>query len=247
MCARLSPTGISHHNLLPHFPSIRLSAVNSSPRPGIAPWSLNFSSKPLRLPGDLRPCPGYVWLWPRTVWFSCHLGSHRLAVSLSALYVSPLRQVPRCGDWTPVSVPPLAEGRFSPTNTLVFPSHSFVLPSFVWFYLFFSSGQVLLSTLSWCSARTSVSEMYYWCISGDGCTPCLPTPPPSCSLSHTQHFVYTESTFWHLKCYRKLHYIFSFILSLYVVFVLCVTLINIGNTSDSIVIFALNHQTNQFK
>ena len=90
-------------------------------------------------------------------------------------------------------------------------------------------------------------KMYYWCISGDGCTPCLPTPPPSCSLSHTQHFVYTESTFWHLKCYRKLHYIFSFILSLYVVFVLCVTLINIGNTSDSIVIFALNHQTNQFK
>ena len=166
MCARLSPTGISHHNLLPHFPSIRLSAVNSSPRPGIAPWSLNFSSKPLRLPGDLRPCPGYVWLWTRTVWFSCHLGSHRLAVSLSALYVSPLRQVPRCGDWTPVSVPPLAEGRFSPTNTLVFPSHSFVLPSFVWFYLFFSSGKVLLSTLSWCSACTSVSEdvllVYQW-------------------------------------------------------------------------------------
>ena len=63
MCARLSPTGISHHNLLPHFPWICLSAVNSSPHPGIAPQSLNFSSKPLHLPGDLCLCPSYVWLW----------------------------------------------------------------------------------------------------------------------------------------------------------------------------------------
>ena len=37
---------------------------------------------------------------------------------------------------------------------------------FAWFYTFFSSGQVLLSALSWCSACTSVSEgtflMYPW-------------------------------------------------------------------------------------
>ena len=40
----------------PHIPSVPLSAVNSSPRPGIAPQSLNFSSQPL--------CHlGYVWLW----------------------------------------------------------------------------------------------------------------------------------------------------------------------------------------
>ena len=48
---------------------------------------------------------------------------------------------------------------------LFFPS-SFVLLSFAWFYTFFSSAQVLLSTLSWCSACTSVSEgvflMYPW-------------------------------------------------------------------------------------
>ena len=54
MAARISSTGISHHSLLPHIPSIRLSAVNSSPRPGIAPQSLNSSSQPL--------CHlGYVW------------------------------------------------------------------------------------------------------------------------------------------------------------------------------------------
>ena len=35
---------------------------------------------------------------------------------------------------------------------------SFILPSFAWLYVFFSTGQVLLSTLSWCSAGTSVSE-----------------------------------------------------------------------------------------
>ena len=39
-----------------------VSAVNSSPRLGIAPQSLNSSSQPLYLLGDLRPCLGCVWL-----------------------------------------------------------------------------------------------------------------------------------------------------------------------------------------
>ena len=64
MVAWLSSTGISHHDLLP-IPSIHLSIVNSSPRPGIAPQPLNSSSQPLRLPGDLHPCLGHVWLWQR--------------------------------------------------------------------------------------------------------------------------------------------------------------------------------------
>ena len=41
-----------------------------------------------------------------------------------------------------------------------------LISSFAWFYVFFSTGQVLLSTLSWCAAHTSVSEgvflMYPW-------------------------------------------------------------------------------------
>ena len=44
MAAQLSSTGISHHSLLLHIPSIRLSAVYSSPCPVIAPQSLNSSS-----------------------------------------------------------------------------------------------------------------------------------------------------------------------------------------------------------
>ena len=59
-----------------------------------------------------------------------------------------------------------AEVRSSPINTPVFPPSSFILPSVAWFYIFFSTGQVLLLALSWCSACTSVSEgvflMYLW-------------------------------------------------------------------------------------
>ena len=67
MASWLSSTGISHHSLLPHIcpppaTPICLSAVNSSPLPGIAPQSLNSSSQLLRLPGEQRPCPWYVWL-----------------------------------------------------------------------------------------------------------------------------------------------------------------------------------------
>ena len=65
MVAWLSYTGIFHHDLLSHIPSISLSTVNRSPHPGIAPQSLNSSFQPLHLPGDLHPCLGYVWLWQR--------------------------------------------------------------------------------------------------------------------------------------------------------------------------------------
>ena len=99
--------------------------------------------------------------------FSFQLGCPRSAVSLSALNVFLwLRQLPRCGDQTPASVLLPTEHRSSPTDTPVFPPSSFILPSFAWFDIFFSTGQVLLSALSWCSGCTSVSEgvslMYPW-------------------------------------------------------------------------------------
>ena len=114
MAAWLSSTGISHHSLLPHIPSICLSKVNSSPRPGIAPQSLNYSSQPLCLPGDLCPCPGYVWLQQGlsdshfTKWKSCH----RSAVSLSALNVSPLTQtIAPIWGWDPCLSSPIHQGQ----------------------------------------------------------------------------------------------------------------------------------------
>ena len=57
MAAWLSSTGISHHNFLSHIPSVRLSAVNSSPLPGIAQQSLNSSSSRCTLQGTCVP----VW------------------------------------------------------------------------------------------------------------------------------------------------------------------------------------------
>ena len=58
MAAWLSSTGISHHSLLPHIPSISLSTVNSSPYPGIAPWSLNSSSSCCTFQGINIPVRG---------------------------------------------------------------------------------------------------------------------------------------------------------------------------------------------
>ena len=69
-----------------------------------------------------------------------------------------LRQLLQCGDWTPASVLPPTEGRSSPTITLVSPPSFFVLLKVAWFYIFFSPCQVLLYTLSWYYAYTSVSE-----------------------------------------------------------------------------------------
>ena len=72
-----------------------------------------------------------------------------------------LRQLPRCGDWTPASVLPPSEGRSSPNNLPASPSSSVIWLIFAWFYTFFSSGQVLLSALSWSSACTSESEVVF--------------------------------------------------------------------------------------
>ena len=48
VAARLSSAGISHHDLLPHTP------LCSQEQP--SPWDCST------IPGDLRPCPGCVWL-----------------------------------------------------------------------------------------------------------------------------------------------------------------------------------------
>ena len=126
--------------------------------------------------------PGIYMALARIVWFSFHLGCHRSAVSLSALNVSPLTQTTAL-LWgsNPCFSSPTRKGRSNPTNTPVFLPSSFILSSFAWFYVFFSTGQVLLSTLSWYSACTSVLKVYSWCTHGERCTPCLPTPPPPCS------------------------------------------------------------------
>ena len=65
---------------------------------------------------------------------------------------------PNVGSRPLLQFPPPTEDISSPTNTPVFPPSSFILPNFAWFYICFSTGQVHLSALSWCSLCTSVSE-----------------------------------------------------------------------------------------
>ena len=91
-----------------------------------------------------------------------------------------LRQLPRCGDWTSASVPPPTEGRSSSTNTPVSPTSSFILPSFVWFYIFFSASQVPLPVSAGVLPALLCLKLYSWCICGERCTPHPPTLP-SCS------------------------------------------------------------------
>ena len=78
MAAWLSSTGISQHSLLPHIPSIHLSAVNSSPCPRIAPHSLNSSSQPLHRLGYACCGKGCLILIPfRLPQMSCFALSHK--------------------------------------------------------------------------------------------------------------------------------------------------------------------------
>ena len=60
---------------------------------------------------------------------------------------------------------PLRAGPVLPPLLFFLPS-SFILLSFAWFYISFPTGQVFLSTLSWCSACTSMPEgvvlIYLW-------------------------------------------------------------------------------------
>ena len=114
------------------------------------PWDCSTLPK-LQLPAAV-PSRGPVSLSgvcmaaARTVWFPFHLGCHWSVVSLSALNVSPLthRQLPWCGDQTPASVPPPAEGRSHPSNTPVFP-----LASLSYWVLFGSIYSFLLVLLCW--------------------------------------------------------------------------------------------------
>ena len=143
MAAWLSSTGISHHNLLPHTPSICLSTVKTSPCPGIAPQSLNSISQPPH-------CLGYLWLWQGL--------SVRIPFRLpqiSSLTLS-LKCFPSDPDNCPyVGIRPLLQFPHLPRAgpvLLTLPLFPLVPSSYrVLCGSFFSAGQVLLSTLSWCS------------------------------------------------------------------------------------------------
>ena len=93
-----------------------------------------------------------------------------------------LRQLPWCGDWTPASVPPPAEGRSSPINNPAFPPSSFILLSFAGFYILFSMVRSSYPLSAGVLHALLCLKVCSWCIYGEKCTPRPPTSPPSCSL-----------------------------------------------------------------
>ena len=108
------------------------------------------------------------------VWFSFHSDCHSHSIQL--IYSCFTLQYPQILHFCPkelshvqiwpqlhFSHPQLQIQSYSLSS---FYPPSFVLPRFVWFYVFFSRGQVLLPILSWSSARSSVSGgiflLYTW-------------------------------------------------------------------------------------
>ena len=148
--------------------AVRVLSLAGSPHPVIACSTILKLQLPAAAPSrEPASLTGVCMAAARTVWFSIHLGCHRSAVSLSALNVFPLTQtIARMWGLDPCFSSSTHQGQVHPRNIPVFPPSSFVLPSFTWFCIFFSTGQVLLSALSWCSASISVSEvvflMYPW-------------------------------------------------------------------------------------
>ena len=97
-------------------------------------------------------------------------------------FVSPLTQtIALCGDRTPASVPPPAEGRSGPTNTPVFPlvplSYRVLRGSIYPFPLVRYSCPLSTGVLH----ALLCLKVYSWCICGERCTPRPPTPLPSFS------------------------------------------------------------------
>ena len=143
-------------------PSTRLSAVNSSPHlhtpQTLPPSPCTFQGTLVSVPSMYDCGKDCLILVPfRLPQISCFTLSLKCFSSDSDCCLDggtgPLPQSP----------PPLRVGPVLLT-LLFFPLVP--LLSFAWFYIFFSSGQVLLSAPSWCSAGTSMSQgvflMYPW-------------------------------------------------------------------------------------
>ena len=106
-----------------------------------------------------------------------------------------LRQFPGCGDQTPASVPPPTEGRSRPTNAPVFLPSSFIPPILVGSV--YSFPLVRYSRLLSAGVLQALLclQVYSWCIRGERCILCPPTPPPSCS----PYFIFNKQP--HMNAY----------------------------------------------
>ena len=198
MAAWLSSTGISPPWSPPSHPLDCISTVNSSSSPGIAPQSLNYSSQPLHLLGTCIPVWGMygcgkdcLILIPfRLPQISCFtLGLKCFSFdsdNCPDVGVRLLLQFPHPPKVGPVLLTLL----FSP----LIPSSYWVLRGLIFSfplvrYSYLLSAGVLHALLC--------VKVYSWCIHGERCTPCPPTPPPSCSF---EIFVFKKRCLWSTYC-----------------------------------------------
>ena len=195
MAARFTPTGISHHSLLPHIPSSHLFAVNISPHPEIAPQS------ELQLPATAPS--GVCMAAARTVWFSFHLILILIPAASDQLFHSSCKCFSSDSDNCPdVAIKPLLQFPHRPRPGPI-------LLTLLFFPLVPSSYRVLHgSTYSFPLVRYSslpsagvqhallCLKVYSWCIHGERSTPRPPTPLPSCSLLISSLIILTLSNEW---------------------------------------------------
>ena len=170
--------------------------------PGLLPKLQLPTIVPSRGPAFLsRVCMAVA----RTVWVSFHLGCHRPAVSLSTLNVSTLIQtVVLMWGSDPCFSFPTHQGQSSATTLLFFPllpsSHQVLRGSTFSFPLVRYSCPLLAGVLD----ALLCLKVYSWCIHGEKCIPCPPTPLPSCSRPPTHLFKFQINSSTHLKCVSTL-------------------------------------------
>jgi len=111
-----------------------------------------------------------------------HSATDQLFHSQPSMFLLWLRQLPWCGDRSPASMSPPAEGRSSPSKLLCFP---LVLSSY---WVLHGSVYCVPQVTYSCPLSAGVLhallclKVYSWCIHGERCTLRAPVPPPSCSL-----------------------------------------------------------------
>ena len=133
-----------------------------------SPWDCSTIPK-LQLPAaapSRGPCPGYAWLRQGLILIPFRLPQISYFTLSLKCFSSDSDNCPDVGMGPLLQFPHPPRAGPAVLTTPGFPSSSLLPLSYVWFYIFFPTGQVLLSTLSCCSACTSVSEgvflMYSW-------------------------------------------------------------------------------------
>ena len=173
--------------------------------------SLHSRSQELHFLRDLCPCPGYVGLWQGlSVWFSFHSNCHRSAASLSNSL--------KCFSSVPNNCPGLGTDPYfssliplSPQVQILScsPSSSF-FPSSLYSTEFLHQSIYSFPVLRYsCPPSTDVLQdlpclkVYSWYILAERCTPCLPTPLPSCS--QLSKLIFNVMPSFSVTAYKLIH------------------------------------------